>query len=274
MQMLTKTTVDGSEDWLLAAKTDGAALLIDKEIGWTSFDVVARLRTILRIKEIGHAGTLDPLATGLLIVCCGKATKTIESYQDQEKVYETVVRLGATTATYDSEQPEQNVQDVDHLQPEAIAAAVQSFVGEIDQLPPMYSARKVGGKRLYELARKGQEVERSTRRVVIHSIEVLSIELPMIHLRLRCSKGTYVRSLAHDIGQVLGCGAYMYSLRRTMIGDYHVDQALSITDIRNLFPPSEAAQEQQNPVQIQSDSAPAEASASDESETSLDVEQH
>lgn len=242
MQILSKQTTANAQAWLEEAKTTGATVLIDKAIGWTSFDVVARLRNVLHIQKIGHAGTLDPLAEGLLIICCGKATKTIDSFQDLEKEYETVVRLGATTETYDSEKPEQNVCDVQHLRVEDIQNAVHSFVGEIDQMPPMYSARKVGGKRLYDLARKGQEVERSTRRVTISEIDILKIELPLLHLRVRCSKGTYIRSLAHDIGQLLGVGAYMASLRRTKIGSYNADDALEVQTLKELFKPAQTTE--------------------------------
>ncbi len=242
MLMLKRQNSKDCIEWLNTAGSEGAAVLIDKELRWTSFDVVAKLRTVLRIKKIGHAGTLDPLASGLLIVCCGKATKSIESFQDMPKEYLAEIRLGAVTETYDSEKPEEQLCDVSHLQEEGIQEALRAFVGEIDQIPPMYSARKVSGKRLYELARKGQEIERPSRRVQIHELIVEDYTTPLLRVRVRCSKGTYVRSLAHDLGQALGCGGYLSSLRRTKIGEYSVDDALTIAELSDAFHPKPFSQ--------------------------------
>ena len=214
--------------WYESAVAAGGVLLIDKESSWTSFDVVAKLRSAWKIPKIGHAGTLDPLATGLLIVCCGKATKRITEFQDREKEYRAVVKLGATTKTYDAEGEEENITDVSHLNPQDVIDAASRFTGDIDQIPPMYSARKVDGKRLYQLARKGEDVERPATRVRIHTLEVTDIRLPRFTMTVRCSKGTYIRTLAHDIGRMLGTGAYLESLRRTAIGEFSVDDALTV----------------------------------------------
>ncbi len=238
MTILTRDAGVGPQEWLEQAHEAGAALLVDKDLNWTSFDVVARLRSLLRIKKIGHAGTLDPLATGLLIICCGKATKSIDGFQAQEKEYLATLRLGATTATFDAEMEEENVRDVSTLSQHDIETVVSGFVGDIEQIPPMYSARKVGGKRLYDLARKGTEVEREARQVHVACIDILGVELPLVSVRIQCSKGTYIRSLAHDIGERLGCGAYLKSLRRSAIGEYRVDTALRMSELEALFRPS------------------------------------
>jgi tRNA pseudouridine55 synthase len=230
--LLTRDTLNEYERWTEAARETGAVALIDKERGWTSFDVVAKLRGITRIKKIGHAGTLDPLATGLLIVCLGKMTKSIESFQAQRKAYRAVIKLGATTATDDAEAAEENITSVAHLTNHDIAASVQAFVGEIQQVPPMFSALKQNGVPLYKMARKGRTVERPARTVSIYNISVCSLELPFVTLDVECSKGTYIRSLARDIGERLGTGAYLYGLRRTAIGEYLVEHAVTLADIR------------------------------------------
>ena len=229
--ILTKQTAEHFAEWLAGIPEHGGVALIDKDKDWTSFDVVAKLRVITRIKKIGHAGTLDPLATGLLIICLGKATKSIQSFQDQTKMYRAVVKLGATTRTDDAEAGEEQVRDCSHLRREEIEAAVQSFTGPIQQIPPMFSAIKKGGVPLYKMARKGKEIEREPRAVVIESIDIQDISLPLLTLDITCSKGTYIRSLARDIGESLGVGGYLADLRRTAIGRYHVDDALRIADI-------------------------------------------
>lgn len=205
----------------------GKILLIDKPLTWTSFDVVRKIRNLTRIKKTGHAGTLDPLATGLLIVCQGKATKKIESIQNAEKEYTGTIHLGSTTASYDLESEPTPQQDIAHLTPEFILQQASSFVGFIDQVPPIFSAIKVDGKRSYDLARKGLEPELKSRRIEIKAFDITAFNLPEITFRVACSKGTYIRSLAHDLGQKLGTGAYLKSLRRTKIGDYSVDDALT-----------------------------------------------
>jgi tRNA pseudouridine55 synthase len=220
---------------LQTAIQEGAAILIDKEKTWTSFDVVAKLRGILRMKKIGHAGTLDPLATGLLIVCTGKSTKSIETFQSQRKSYHAVIRIGATTPTDDAEMPEEHMCNVQHIKQEDIQKVVESFVGTIEQIPPMFSAIKTKGVPLYKLARKGKTVERVPRTVTIYALEIVSFVSPLLTLTIQCSKGTYIRSLARDIGECLGCGAYLYDLRRTAIGEYSVADALTIQEVAHLI---------------------------------------
>lgn len=202
----------------------GAVLLVDKPYRWTSFDVVNKLRKFLHVK-IGHAGTLDPLATGLLIICTGKLTKSIEGYQKQPKEYTGIIYLGATTPTYDLESEPQDFKDFAHLTEADLTAAAQKFTGALEQLPPIHSAIKKDGKRAYEYARAGKEVTLQARPVTISEFELTKIELPEVHFRVGCSTGTYIRSLAHDYGQELGCGGYLQALRRTKIGDFDVRDA-------------------------------------------------
>lgn len=210
----------------------GQMLLINKPLEWTSFDVVQKLRNIIRVKKIGHAGTLDPLATGLLIICTGKFTKKINEYMAQEKEYTGTITLGATTPTYDLESEPVNIKPVDHITEEEIKSSTLQFTGEIQQIPPAHSAIKVGGKRLYELARQGKEVKPEPRKVTIKEFEIVKTSLPLIHFRVVCTTGTYIRSLANDFGEALGCGAYLSSLCRTRIGEFLVADAQSINDIQ------------------------------------------
>ena len=204
--------------------------MFDKPLTWTSFDVVAKVRNTIRCKKVGHAGTLDPLATGLLVICTGKKTKTIDHIQAGEKEYHVTMVLGKTTPSFDLETSFDSESDVSHLQEEEVKNAIMSFVGEIQQTPPAFSAIKVGGERLYKLARKGKEnqVVIHPRSVTIHSIEILRLNLPEIAFLMRCSKGTYVRSLARDIGQKLGVGGYLSALRRTKVGAYSVENAYDV----------------------------------------------
>lgn len=206
----------------------GAVLLIDKPIGWTSFDVIRKLRNLIRIKKIGHAGTLDPLATGLLIVCTGKFTKRINEYMAREKEYTGVITLGATTPTYDLESEPENFQSIDALSGELIQEKIKDFTGLIYQRPPAHSAIKLNGKRVYELARAGKEVKLEPRPVHIYEFEMVNYLEGQLHFRVVCSTGTYIRSLAHDLGQALGCGAYLSALRRTRIGEFTVQHALTM----------------------------------------------
>lgn len=206
----------------------GQMLLINKPLQWTSFDVVQKLRYLIKIKKIGHAGTLDPLATGLLIVCTGKFTKKINEYMAQEKEYTGTFTLGAVTPTYDLESEPENFKPFDHITAEEINAATLKFTGDIEQVPPAHSAIKVGGKRVYELARQGIEVKLEPRKVTIKEFEIVKIELPLIHFRVVCTTGTYIRSLAKDFGVALGCGAYLSSLCRTRIGEFSVKDAYTI----------------------------------------------
>lgn len=204
-----------------------------KEAGYTSFDVVARLRGILKIKKIGHTGTLDPDATGVLPVCVGKATKLCDMLTDKDKVYECVMMLGVETDTYDLSGKVLSRNSVTASE-EEIANAINSFVGDIMQVPPMYSALKVNGKKLYELAREGKEVERKPRPVTIFSIDILNISLPEVSIRIHCSKGTYIRSLCHDVGEVLGCGCTMKSLVRTRVSMFDIADARTLDEIERI----------------------------------------
>jgi tRNA pseudouridine55 synthase len=207
----------------------GQALLIDKPLDWTSFDVVRKLRRLVRTKKVGHAGTLDPLATGLLIVCTGKFTKRINEYMAQEKEYTGTVTLGAATPTYDLESKPVFVGDHGGLPLSRVNEVIAArFLGEIMQVPPVHSAIKVGGKRVYELARKGKEVKLEPRPVVISTFEITEFRLPEVAFRVVCSTGTYIRSLANDLGAALGCGGYLSELRRTRIGGFRVEDAMTM----------------------------------------------
>jgi tRNA pseudouridine55 synthase len=212
----------------------GGMLLIDKPQGWTSFDVVNRVRRLCGIRKAGHAGTLDPLATGLLILCTGKKTREIDGFMAEEKEYRTTMFLGAETASYDAETPIVRRGDTGGLTGDTIAAALQAFVGPQTQIPPMYSAAKVNGRRLYKYAHRGEVVERRPRSIEIRSLLPVRIAVPEVEFDLVCTKGTYVRTLVHDIGQSLGCGAYVTALRRTRIGAYRVDEALTIDRLAGL----------------------------------------
>jgi len=207
---------------------EGVVLLIDKPLGWTSFDVIRKLRHLICIRKIGHAGTLDPLATGLLIVCTGKFTKRINQYMAQQKEYTGTITLGATTPTYDLESEPINFKPTDQITLDQIKLHLPSFTGPIQQIPPAHSAIKVDGKRVYELARKGKEVKLEPRAVHIYAFEVLELHEAQLQFRVVCSTGTYIRSLANDLGQALGCGAYLSSLRRTRIGEFEVTAAYTI----------------------------------------------
>lgn len=206
---------------------EGRVLLIEKPLQWTSFDAVRKIRNLIRIKKVGHAGTLDPLATGLLIICTGRFTKKINDYMAKEKEYTGSFVLGATTPTYDLESEPGNFKPVDDISMEKIREATHRFTGEIMQIPPAHSAIKIDGKRVYELARKGKEVKIDPRPVTIRAFEITSIDMPHVHFRVVCSTGTYIRSLANDFGEALGCGAYLGSLRRTRIGEFRVEDAVT-----------------------------------------------
>lgn len=216
---------------------EGATLLVKKPLKWTSFDVVNKIRYSLKkyqkIKKIkvGHAGTLDPLATGLLVVCTGKATKTIVSIQDDEKEYEGSFFLGATTPSYDRETQIDKEYGTTGITDELVEKATQQFIGKISQKPPMFSAIKVGGEALYKKARLGENVEVKARPVTIKAFEILEINMPFVRFRVACSKGTYIRSIAHDFGESLGCGAHLHSLCRTRIGDYSIKDAWELNDL-------------------------------------------
>jgi tRNA pseudouridine55 synthase len=207
------------------ASADGGILLVDKPAGWTSFDVIRKLRGLLRIRKVGHAGTLDPLATGLLILASQKMTVKIDAFQALPKAYEGTMTLGGVTASYDAATPVTDPRSPQGITEEAVRDAARKFTGEIDQIPPMFSAVKHHGRRLYSYARKGEEVERNARRITVREFEITGIDMPVVSFRVLCSKGTYVRSLVHDAGQSLGCGAWLSSLRRTAIGEFSVNDA-------------------------------------------------
>ncbi|MGB0523450.1 MAG: tRNA pseudouridine(55) synthase TruB [Flammeovirgaceae bacterium] len=213
----------------------GEVLLIDKPLEWTSFDVVKKIRGQLRIKKIGHAGTLDPLATGLLILCTGKMTKQINNYQGMPKEYTGEFHLGCTTPSYDLETAIENEVDISHLTEEAVYEAVNLFLGEIQQIPPAHSAVKVDGKRAYKSAREGKAVKIDPRTVTIYEFDITSIQFPKVTFRVKCSKGTYIRTLANDFGKALGVGAHLSALRRTAIGDFRVDEAKSIEEMVDII---------------------------------------
>ncbi len=205
-------------------------VIVDKPAGWTSQDVTARLRRVYNTRRIGHGGTLDPMATGVLPVFVGRATRAVEFFEHAEKTYETVLRLGITTDTEDVTGTVLTRQEV-HISDEALETALARFRGRIEQVPPMYSALKVDGQKLCDLARKGQEVERKPRPVTIFRLELLRREGDDVHLRVRCSKGTYIRTLCKDIGQALGCGGCMAQLRRTAAGEYTIGQSVPLEEL-------------------------------------------
>ena len=225
----------------LDAYQEGRVLLIDKPLNWTSFQVVNKVRWLIKqqfsIKKIkvGHAGTLDPLATGLLILCTGKFTKKIETYQAQVKEYTGTITLGATTPSYDLESEIDEKFDISGISEADILKNTQQFLGKIQQQPPIFSALKQNGKRLYEYAREGSKIEIPSRAVTITEFEITKIELPCIEFRIVCGKGTYIRSLAHDFGKSLNNGAHLSSLRRTKIGEFRVEDAISVLEFENVF---------------------------------------
>ncbi len=218
--------------YLLEELEEGKIFLIDKPLDWTSFDIVNkikwRIRKHFKLKKfkVGHAGTLDPKATGLLIVCVGKATKKIQEIQDASKVYTGTIKLGVQTPSFDTETEEINPREYSHLSEQQIKETVNYFIGEeVYQQPPVFSALKKEGKRLYELARKGEEVEVPLRKISIYDFNITKIELPFVEFSVHCSKGTYIRSLAHDFGNKLGTGGYLTALHREKIGEYKVENA-------------------------------------------------
>ena len=227
-------------------------MLFDKELGKSSFSVVNRARGIIKRKlkvkniKVGHAGTLDPLATGLLVICTGKKTKTITSIQDAEKEYTGTITLGGTTPSYDLESEIDQTFPTEHITDEMIHEAARSFIGEHDQMPPIFSAKQVDGKRAYELARKGKEVKLNPKRITIREFEITEIRNSgnlEVDFRVSCSKGTYIRSLAHDFGKALNSGGHLSALRRTRIGDFCVDDAITVEQFQFLIFGDETAPE-------------------------------
>ncbi len=224
--MITNDTIDFSKfDFDL-----GETILIDKPFMWTSFLVVHKIRKVVGVKKVGHAGTLDPMATGLLILCTGKKTKEIGKFQELEKTYTGIFTLGKATPSMDLETEIIEEKPLDNVTEEKILKAKEEFTGQILQVPPMYSAVKYKGKSLYKFARKGKTVKREPRKVFVSKFNITKIELPDIHFEISCSKGTYIRVIANDLGISLGCGAVLSSLRRTKIGNYNVENALLVDD--------------------------------------------
>ena len=209
----------------------GEILNINKPVGWTSFDVVKKIRGQLNIKKVGHAGTLDPFATGVLLICTGRATKKVEDLMNLKKEYIARIEFGKTTDSYDLTGAILSERSADNLELENINQVIKQFHGEIYQTPPMYSAVKVNGERLYKLARRGEVVERKPRKIRIYQTDVIDFRNPFLKLRIVCSRGTYIRALANDMGKILGCGGYLTSLTRTRVGDYKLEDSFEIKDL-------------------------------------------
>jgi tRNA pseudouridine55 synthase len=213
--------------------SEGRVLLFNKPLHWTSFDLVRKVRNLIKIKKVGHAGTLDPLATGMLIVCTGKFTKKINEYMGMEKEYTGTITLGSTTPTFDLESEPENFKPYDHISDQQIIDATNNFVGDILQMPPQHSAIKKDGKRLYESARQGIEVKVDPRPITIKEFAITKIELPLVYFKVVCSTGTYIRSLANDFGAALSVGAHLSSLCRSRIGEFELKDAQSIESFEN-----------------------------------------
>lgn len=213
---------------------EGKVILINKPLGWTSFDVIRKIRNTIKVKKVGHAGTLDPLATGLLIVCTGKSTKKINEYMSKEKEYTGTFTLGSETPTYDLESEPENFKDYSNVYLTELKSAAHQFLGEIEQVPPIHSAVKQAGKPVYLLARKGVEVKLQPRKITIKEFEITLFEPPIVGFRVVCSTGTYIRSLANDFGKAVGSGAHLSKLCRTRIGEFNLSDALSVDEFVSL----------------------------------------
>lgn len=210
---------------------NGQTLLVDKDLDWTSFDVVKKIKNIIKCKKVGHAGTLDPLATGLLIICTGKNTKKINDIQNQDKVYTGEFILGKSTPSHDLETEFNSQKDIKNITSDRIEEVSKRFVGEQLQRPPKFSAVKVNGKRAYEYARDNEEVKIKEKNINIYEFKITEFNLPNISFKISCTKGTYIRSIARDFGEMLGCGAVLSKLRRTEIGNYNVEDAFKVNDL-------------------------------------------
>ena len=232
MSVITPSKIEKSSHFV-----SGTLLLIDKPLEWTSFDVVKKVRNLIKKKlqikkiKVGHSGTLDPLATGLLIVCTGKFTKRIEEIQWQEKTYTGQFTLGATTPSFDRETKVNHTFNTAHITKQLLEETTKQFVGEITQIPPIFSALKKDGKRLYDFARENEEVEIKERKVMVHSFEITDINFPEVNFKISCTKGTYIRSIANDFGRALNSGAYLSKLCRTKIGKYNLKDAFSLNEV-------------------------------------------
>jgi len=220
---------------------EGKMLLINKPIGWTSFQIVNKVRWLIKSQydlkkiKVGHAGTLDPLAEGLLILCTGKWTKKIDEFQGQDKVYSGIFHLGATTPSFDLETEINSRQSIEHIDKNILLKSTNKFIGDQFQIPPIYSAIKQNGKKLYEYARKGETIELKKRKINISEFKITKIELPKVHFKVKCGKGTYIRSLANDYGLELKSGAYLYKLKRERIGGFNIKDALSIVEFEKII---------------------------------------
>jgi len=223
----------------------GEIILLDKPLNWTSFDVVSKVRNAVGVKKVGHAGTLDPMATGLLIICTGKKTKEILTFQDLEKNYTGAILLGKKSKSMDLETELIGDENISSIKDEDIFNVREKFIGNILQIPPMFSAIKFKGKSLYNIARKGKTIELKPRKVFVSKFEILGISKPYVKFEITCSKGTYIRSIANDFGEELGCGGVLSSLRRTAIGNYSVNDALSIADFVSLSQMMKAQKEKE-----------------------------
>lgn len=232
MPVITPSKIDKSSNFV-----SGTLLLINKPLEWTSFDIVKKVRNLIKKKlqikkiKVGHTGTLDPLATGLLILCTGKFTKQIEEVQGQEKTYTGQFTLGATTPSFDRETKVNHTFDTAHITKQLLEKVTKQFVGEITQIPPVFSAIKKDGKRLYNFARENEEVKIKERKVMVHSFEIIDINLPKVSFKISCGKGTYIRSIANDFGRALNSGAYLSKLCRTKIGRYNLEDAFSLDEV-------------------------------------------
>lgn len=219
----------------------GTVLVVDKPLNWTSFDVVKKIRYAickhynLKKIKVGHAGTLDPLAEGLLILCTGKWTKKIDEFQGQDKLYSGIFYLGATTPSFDLETEINSRQSIEHIDENILLESTNKFIGDQFQIPPIYSAIKQNGKKLYEYARKGETIELKKRKINISEFKITKIELPKVHFKVKCGKGTYIRSLANDYGLELKSGAYLYKLKREGIGDFNIKDAISIDEFAKII---------------------------------------
>lgn len=240
MKVLKRTDEIIKEDLLDKARESGLLLLVDKPASWTSFDVCNKVRWLTKIKKVGHSGTLDPAATGLLLLGLGRGTKQLHELTGLDKVYSGIIKLGATTKTDDGEAEEENIKVVDFLTKDDIELAIDKLRGPIKQKPPKFSAKKIKGKKMYQLAAKGVEFEVKEYDVEVFRFDIHEIDLPYLTFEIHCSKGTYIRSLARDLGELLGVGGYLYTLRRDKISDYDVNDAFKITELEELLKKEDA----------------------------------
>jgi tRNA pseudouridine55 synthase len=242
MKFTSKIITSRTVDPLNADFSEGEIILIDKPSGPTSFQVVSKIRKITGAKKVGHSGTLDPKASGLMIICTGKKTKEMDKFINLNKTYSGIIRLGLTSPSMDTETECSEISLPDDLDEKRILEVRNTFLGEIEQIPPMYSAIKIGGKKLYNLARKGKSIEREPRKILIEKFEITKIKLPDIYFTITCSKGTFIRVIADDFGKKLNSGGILFELRRIGIGDYQVEEALSVNEFEKQFSVQMAAQ--------------------------------